>query len=163
MSYLRLTCLSECVTRRIPRRCRYEIQEIPGSDYLEHIANRIVRIERATSGVDLAGFLRNADLRAAIELYIEVIGEAAVKLSQHTRDLAPDVSWSQVIGARNVIVHGYAEIEPDRIWDIVKSHVPSLGVAVGRLRQLVNEKERAEPQRHVQSEDEPGRRREPGR
>lgn len=122
-----------------------------------------MRIERATSGVDLAGFLGNEDLQAAIERYIEVIGEAAGNLSQHTRDLAPDVPWSQVIGARSVIVHGYAEIEPDRIWDIVKSHIPSLRVAVGRLRQLVNEKERAEPQRHVQSEEEPDPRKDLGR
>lgn len=111
------------------------------SDYLEHIANRIARIERATSGVDSAGFRANEDLQAAIERYIEVIGEAAGKLSQHTRDLAPDVPWSQVIGARNVIVHGYAEIEPDRIWDIVRSHLPALRAAVGRLRQLLDEKE----------------------
>ena len=108
------------------------------ADYLEHIASRIARIERATSGVDLAGFLENEDLQAAIERYIEVIGEAAGKLSQETRNLAPDVPWGQVIGARNLIIHGYAEIEPDRIWDIVKSHVPSLRIAVGRLRQLIN-------------------------
>jgi uncharacterized protein with HEPN domain len=66
-------------------------------------------------------------------------------------------------GARNVIVHGYAEIEPDRIWDIVKSHIPSLGVAVGRLRQLINEKGRAELQRDAQSEEEPDRREDLGR
>lgn len=116
-------------------------QKFRDSDYLEHIASRIARIERATSGVDFTGFRSNEDLQAAIERYIEVIGEAAGKLSQHTRDLAPDVPWSQVIGARNVIVHGYAEIEPDRIWDIVRSHLPALGVAVGRLRQLLDEKE----------------------
>ena len=128
------------------------------SDYLEHIASRIVRIERATSAVDLAGFLGNEDLQAAVERYVEVIGEAAGKLSQHTRDLAPDVPWSQVIGARNVIVHGYAEIEPDRIWDIVKSHLPSLRAAVDRLQELINEKERAEPQGQTPSETEPDRR-----
>lgn len=133
------------------------------SDYLEHIANRIARIERATSGVDLAAFLGNEDLQAAVERYIEIIGEAAGKLSQHTRDLAPDVPWSQVIGARNIIVHGYAEIEPDRIWDIVKSHVPSLSAAVGRLRQLVNEELRVETQREARSEEEPDRHRDRGR
>lgn len=128
------------------------------SDYLEHIANRIARIERATSRINRADFLGNQDLQAAVERYIEVIGEAAAKLSQHTRDLAPDVPWSQVIGARNVIVHGYAEIEPDRIWDIVKSHIPSLRVAVDRLQRVVNENERTESQRHGRSGREPDRR-----
>lgn len=132
-------------------------RKLRDSDYLEHIANRIGRIERATSGVDLAGFLGNEDLQAAIERYIEVIGEAAGNLSQHTRELAPDVPWSQVIGARNAIAHGYAEIEPDRIGDIVKSHVPSLRVAVGRLRHLLNEQQRTEPQRHTRAEEEPDR------
>lgn len=138
-------------------------QKFRDSDYLEHIANRIARIERATSGVDSAGFRGDEDLQAAIERYIEVIGEAAGKLSQHTRDLAPDVPWSQVIGARNVIVHGYAEIEPDRIWDIVRNHLPSLRVAVGRLRQLLDEKGRTEPQGDPQPEEEPDRREDLGR
>lgn len=51
---------------------------------------------------------------------------------------------------------GYAEIEPDRIWDIVKSHVPSLQVAVGRLRRLVTEQQ-------AQSEEETDRREDRGR
>ena len=102
------------------------------------------------------------DLQAALERYIEVIGEAASKLSQHTRELAPNVPWSQIIGARNVIVHGYAQIEPDRIWDIVKNHLPALRVAVGQLQQLINEKDGAEPQRQAHSE-EPHHREEFGR
>ena len=127
------------------------------SEYLDHIADRIARIERATSNVNLAGFLSNQDLQAAIERYVEIVGEAAGKLSQQTRDLAPDVPWSQIIGARNVIVHGYAEIEPDRIWDMVKSHIPSLRLAVDRLRQLITEQERAESQQQGRPEGNPDR------
>ncbi len=123
-------------------------------EYLEHIAERIARIERATSGVDLAGFLGNQDLQAAIERYVEVIGEAAGKLSQKTRDLAPDVPWGQVIGARNIIVHGYAEIEPDRIWDIVKGDIPTLRVAVDRLKQLITERHAGETQKAAQGGEE---------
>lgn len=125
-------------------------------EYLEHIAERIARIERATSGVDLAGFLGNQDLQAAIERYVEVIGEAAGKLSQQTRDLAPDVPWGQVIGARNIIVHGYAEIEPGRIWDIVKDDMPSLHVAVDRLKQLITERQSAESQKPALARGERG-------
>jgi uncharacterized protein with HEPN domain len=119
-------------------------------DYLEHIASRIARIERATSKVDLAGFLGNEDLQAAVERYIEVIGEAAGKLSQDTRQLAPEVPWSQVIGARNVITHGYAEIEPDRIWGIIKEHLPSLRDAVDRLQQRMRGKCLDDPHQQAQ-------------
>lgn len=68
-----------------------------------------------------------------------------------------------ISSSRNLIIHGYAEIEPDRIWDIIKSHVPSLRIAVGRLRQLVNENGRAELQQHSQSEEEPDRGKDLGR
>jgi uncharacterized protein with HEPN domain len=101
-------------------------------DYLDHIADRIRRIERVTAGVDLAGFLGNEDLQALIERHIEVIGEAAGKLSQQARDLASDV-----IGARNVIIHGYAEIDPKRIWGMVKDHVPALHTAIDRLQRAL--------------------------
>lgn len=123
------------------------------SDYLEHIASRIARIERATQNIDLAGFLGNEDLQAAIERYIEVLGEAAGKLSPDTRNLAPDVPWSQIVGARNVIVHGYAEIDPERVWAIVKEHLPSLRGAVDRLLQRLREKERGALEEHAPSEE----------
>ena len=103
-------------------------------DYLDHIANRIKRIERVIAGVDLAAFVANEDLQALIERHIEVIGEAAGKLGQQVRGLAPDVPWGQVIGARNVIIHGYAEIDPKRIWGMVKDHVPALLTAIERLQ-----------------------------
>ena len=117
-------------------------------DYLDHIANRIRRIERVTVGVDLAGFAGNEDLQALIERHIEVIGEAAGKLSQQTRDLASGVPWGQIIGARNVIIHGYGEIDPKRIWSMVKDHVPALLTAIEGLQQTLrlagNEPERTE-------------------
>jgi uncharacterized protein with HEPN domain len=56
------------------------------------------------------------------------------KGSQQARDLASDVPWGQVIGARNVIIHGYAEIDPKRIWGMVKDHVPALHTAIDRLQ-----------------------------
>jgi uncharacterized protein with HEPN domain len=79
----------------------------------------------------------NEDLQALIERHIEVIGEAAGKLSQQTRDLASDVPWGQIIGARNVIIHGYAEIDPKRIWGMVQDHVPALLTTIERLQRTL--------------------------
>lgn len=107
----------------------------------------------ATSTIDFPGYLGNEDLQAAIERYIEIIGEAAGKLSQQTRDLAPDVPWAQIIGARNVIIHGYAEVEPDRIWDIVKNHIPALRLAVDRLRERIRLEKQTEDSQQVQPDE----------
>ncbi|MDE6393789.1 MAG: DUF86 domain-containing protein, partial [Duncaniella sp.] len=47
---------------------------------------------------------------------VEIIGEAAYKLTDTTRNLAPDIPWSAIIGMRHVLVHGYYQIKPERLF-----------------------------------------------
>lgn len=47
---------------------------------------------------------------------VEIIGEAAYKLTETTRNLAPDIPWSAIIGMRHVLVHGYYQIKPQRLF-----------------------------------------------
>jgi len=58
-------------------------------------------------------------LAAALERFIEVIGEAATKLSAGTKASAPQIPWREIIGMRNRLVHGYASVDHDIIWDVV--------------------------------------------
>ena len=57
---------------------------------------------------------------------IEVIGEAANNVSEHLRDVNPQIPWVQVIGARNHLIHGYFDLNRDRIWDILADDLPVL-------------------------------------
>lgn len=47
---------------------------------------------------------------------VEIIGEAAYKLTDVTRSLSPDIPWSAIIGMRHVLVHGCYQIKPERLF-----------------------------------------------
>ncbi len=68
----------------------------------------------------------NPILAAALERFIEVIGEAASKISEERRSRLPGVPWLEIIGMRNRLVHGYASVDHDILWDVVTSDLPAL-------------------------------------
>lgn len=62
--------------------------------------------------------------RAAVRT-IEVIGEAASHVSQKTRDEI-DIPWGMIIGMRNRLIHGYADVNPDIVWSVVTRDAPAM-------------------------------------
>jgi uncharacterized protein with HEPN domain len=77
----------------------------------------------------------NRQLLLAVVKDIEIIGEAASKLSQDCRDFAPNLPWKDIIGMRNRLVHAYFEIDIDVVWTVVKSDLPAL---LPELKQLID-------------------------
>ena len=65
-------------------------------------------------------------LAAALERFIEIIGEAASRLSDQTRSRLPGVPWLEIIGMRNRLVHGYAAVDRNILWEVVASDLPAL-------------------------------------
>lgn len=65
---------------------------------------------------------------------VEIIGEAASRISQATRDSHPDIPWMQIVRTRNRLVHGYDEIDFDVLWRIVSVELQPL---VERLEALL--------------------------
>ena len=65
-------------------------------------------------------------LAAALERFIEVVGEAASRVSDETRLRIPGVPWVEIIGMRNRLVHGYASVDHDIVWAVVTSDLPEL-------------------------------------
>lgn len=74
-----------------------------------------------------AWFLRN----------LQIIGEAARALPLEVRSLAPDIPWPKIIGMRNVLVHGYFDIDTDIVWQAVTNDVPALKLAVLSLLEQI--------------------------
>ena len=65
-------------------------------------------------------------LSFALVRAIEIIGEAANKVSPEGRALCPNLPWPSLIGMRNRIVHAYFDIDLNRVWDTVTEDLPPL-------------------------------------
>jgi uncharacterized protein with HEPN domain len=73
-------------------------------------------------------------LELALTRLVEIIGEAAARVSTQTRERYPDIPWIEMIGLRNRLIHGYDAVDLDILWDIIQEDLPSL---IQRLKVLL--------------------------
>jgi uncharacterized protein with HEPN domain len=57
---------------------------------------------------------------------IEIIGEAASRVSAEQRTVSPAVPWTAIIAMRNRLIHAYFDIDRDIVWRTVTEEIPSL-------------------------------------
>lgn len=103
-------------------------------------ANDRVRIEHMVEAAEvIAGFVsgRGRDdlesdtmLLFAIVRALEIIGEAASKVSEDARAAAPDVPWADIVGMRNRVVHAYWDVNRTIVWTAATEEVPGLLVTL---------------------------------
>ena len=65
-------------------------------------------------------------LRGAVERHIEIIGEAANRVSRAFRAAHPEIPWHRIIAQRNALAHEYGEIEDVLIWRVAIARIPEL-------------------------------------
>ena len=68
----------------------------------------------------------NRMLALAIVKELEIIGEAASKLSSGFKASQSHIPWADIVGMRNRLTHGYFDIDLDRVWDTVQEDLPAL-------------------------------------
>lgn len=71
-------------------------------------------------------FVRETMLRRAVEQSIEIIGEAARRVSRDFQDAHPEVPWNPIIVQRHRLAHEYGLIREQLIWEVATVHVPAL-------------------------------------
>ena len=64
--------------------------------------------------------------------HLQIISGARA-LPADVQALAPEIPWSQIVGMRNVLVHGYFDIDTDIVWNAATRDVPAIKPAVQRL------------------------------
>jgi uncharacterized protein with HEPN domain len=110
-------------------------------DILEALANIERYRDRARTAFERDELLQTWFLR-----HLQIIGEAARALPEEIRAQAPEIAWGDVIGMRNVLVHGYFDIDLDIVWDAVQRDAPALKPIIERLlRKLERDKRKATP------------------
>ncbi len=101
-------------------------------DMLDHARRAVTAVAEKERGDLESDFI----LAAALERFIEVIGEAANKISPATKASAPQIPWREIIGMRNRLVHGYASVDHSIVWDVVSG---DLVVILEVLEELVSD------------------------
>ncbi len=105
--------------------------------YLVHIQECIEKIEKYTKEGESA-FSADYKTQDAVIRNFEIIGEAAKRLSDETRQLAPNVPWKQFAGFRDVLIHQYDGIDMAEVWLTVANDLPALKEAVNLLLQCAD-------------------------
>jgi uncharacterized protein with HEPN domain len=103
------------------------------AQYLTDMVEAAEAIARFLAGVDRAAFLQDELRQSAVIQKLEVIGEAAGKISPGLRDRYPEVDWSSIVGMRNLLIHGYFSIKLGIVWTTATQAVPELGEQIVKI------------------------------
>lgn len=91
-------------------------------------------IERVTAGLEFDDYMQNEAVRAGVQWFICVAGEALGGARQLDPELAVHLpELTEVVGMRNRLVHGYFTINDKTVWSTAKESVPSLQLKVESL------------------------------
>lgn len=99
--------------------------------YLHHMLERCKRI----TGYIVQGreaFFASEQQQDAVIRNLEIIGEAAKHVPPALRAALPEVNWRSVCGMRDVLIHGYMEIDVEEVWNVAIIHLPQLETALQR-------------------------------
>ena len=100
--------------------------------YLEHISECLLLIEEFTSG-GRATFLKDKKTRGAVLYYLQTLAESTKRLSNDLKEKYPDIDWHGMAGFRNVLIHEYLGVKPERVWDVIEKDLPKLKSVIDEL------------------------------
>ena len=101
---------------------------------LEDIEQHAQAASDFVSGVSLEQYRDNRMMRLAVERALEIAGEALKRLDAHHPVIAARIPQLRIIiGFRNVLAHGYAELDDARVYAAANQHAPELARLAGQL------------------------------
>ena len=104
--------------------------------FLIDIVDCIFDINEFTKGIAFYQFEKDKMRKLAVERQLEIIGQAANKVSKETQDNLSDIPWGNIIGLRNKLAHDYGEILAERIWTISKKSIQDLSNKLENIEEI---------------------------
>lgn len=84
-------------------------------------------------GMNWDDFSKSALHQSAVIRCLEVIGEAATKVSAEARAAHPEIPWREIAGMRHRLIHAYREVDLEIVWSAARNRLPELIVALRPL------------------------------
>jgi uncharacterized protein with HEPN domain len=97
--------------------------------YLYHMLERCQRISRFVRPGRQA-FFESEELQDAVIRNIEVIGEAAKRVSIDARGRLASLDWKAICGMRDVLIHDYIGVDLDEVWNVAFFRIPELQIVL---------------------------------
>lgn len=94
--------------------------------YVQHMLDSIARIESYTEDVGEREFKEEPLIQDAVIRHLEIVGEAASRISEATQQRHDDVPWRDITGMRNKLIHGYFGVDVDVVWETIVEDLPPL-------------------------------------
>ena len=69
--------------------------------------------------------------------HLQIVGEAASRISVDTQIRFPEVPWGKMIGMRHVLVHGHFEIDLEIVWSVIEKDLLSLKERIQSVQQAL--------------------------
>jgi uncharacterized protein with HEPN domain len=91
------------------------------------------RATEFTQGKTFSDYQTNPLVQYAVERALEIVGEAANRISATLQEAHPEIPWRKMVGLRNVLIHEYGEIDHALVWAVVQEHLPILMAQVEPL------------------------------
>lgn len=101
--------------------------------YIGHMLEAIQRARRHLGRKGRAGFLRSELLQDAVMRNVEIIGEAAGRVSPQFAAKHAAIPWRDIVGMRHRLIHGYVDVDLDTVWDVVARDLPALETSLRAL------------------------------
>lgn len=73
--------------------------------------------------------------QAAAQRWIEILGEAASRISDDVKNAHPEVAWRDIVGTRVILAHAYFQIDPAIVRQVVSHDVPALRAQLASILQ----------------------------
>ena len=111
------------------------MKDLPPGDavYLESMREAMARIRRYLGRKRRAAFLADPLLQDALIRNLEVIGEAAGRISRDLAARHPGIPWRDIAGMRHRLIHGYLKVNLDTVWQAIERDLPRLAKQLDRL------------------------------
>ena len=98
-----------------------------GKKYLYDIRKAGELLAEFVAGKTFADYAADAFLRSAVERQFEIVGEALSQAIKLEPDLTNAISEARrVISFRNILIHGYAAVSNEVVWDVLQKDLPTL-------------------------------------
>jgi uncharacterized protein with HEPN domain len=93
-------------------------------------------INEFTESIFFNDFEKDKMRKLAVERQLEIIGQAANKISKGTQKTLKNIPWGKIIGLRNKLAHDYGEILAERIWNISKTSIQELLAEIMKIDEI---------------------------